>query len=117
HGRALDKAVQAGRRHELQVDMYQRWPVKADQQPRFPDVLAAERRQQISDPRRYFFSRRHDLAVALFLRDHDKIEVRMSIEPSVDIRTAGQQGSQPPVALHYAANPLDELPMQGWQCA
>jgi len=47
--RAFDDAPHVLQRDELEIDMDERWPVKADEEPRLANVFAGERGEQPTD--------------------------------------------------------------------
>ena len=90
HGRPLDESAKVRRRHELQVDVYERRPVEADQESRLSDVFAGECGEQAADALRELVPQGHHLAVAFILDDNDEIQIGMFVESTVDVGAAGQ---------------------------
>ena len=67
-------------RHELEVDMEERWPIERDEEPRLAHVIAGERREERAESPRQIRPVAQNRAGDLGARDHDEVEVGMLVQ-------------------------------------
>ena len=99
-------------REKFQIDVQERRPVEADEESRFADVVARERRKQRPEPLGDGGAVPQHFARRLGRRDDDEVEVGVLVHLPGDERAARRHAGETHIGLEDGERALEEGAMQ-----